>query len=225
MITSDITTIICDMDGVLLDTERLSRSSFEQACTEFSYHLDEPLFADLTGRSALDHRAMLIARYGDAGINFDIRWKEIYLKSLDANVPVMPGAEDFLRQAKARGYILGVGTSSPTNKAIELLGRAGLAPYFEVIAGSNCVARAKPAPDIYELLFAKLRVSPTHCLILEDSENGVNAAIDSGAHVVQLIPKFELVGKNRHIIKIKSLSDFFLSVDISRFEKKLNTPN
>ena len=172
------------MDGVLLDTERLSRSSFEQACTEFSYHLDEALFADLTGRSAPDHRAMLIAKYGDAGINFDIRWKEIYLNSLDAEVPVMPGAEDFLKQARAQGYRLGVGTSSHTNKAVELLGRAGLAPYFKVIIGSDSVQRAKPSPDIYLHVMAVLDVTPEECIIIEDSENGVKAGIAAGAKVL-----------------------------------------
>ena len=211
MITSDITTIICDMDGVLLDTERLSRSSFEQACIEFSYHLDEVLFANLTGRSAPDHRSMLISKYGDAGINFDIRWKEIYLNSLDADVPVMPGAEDFLKQAQARGYILGVGTSSHTGKAVELLGRAGLAPYFKVIIGSNSVQRAKPAPDIYLHVMAVLDVTPEECIIIEDSENGVKAGIAAGAKVL-FIPSAPLHLQSEisaRVIRCHCLSDVF----------------
>ena len=195
----------------MLDTERLSRSSFEQACTEFSYHLDEALFADLTGRSAPDHRAMLIAKYGDAGINFDIRWKEIYLNSLDANVPVMPGAEDFLKRARARGYRLGVGTSSNTDKAVELLGRAGLAPYFKVIIGSDSVQRAKPAPDIYLHVMAVLEVTPEECIIIEDSENGVKAGIAAGTRVI-FIPSTPLDLQSEIstcVIPCQCLSDLF----------------
>ena len=211
MITSEITTIICDMDGVLLDTERLSRSSFEQACTEFSYHLDEALFAELTGRSGPVHRAMLIAKYGGAGIDFDIRWKEIYLSSLDAEVPVMPMAEDFLKQAKARGYILGVGTSSHSSKAVELLGRVGLAPYFKVIIGSDSVQRDKPAPDIYLRVMDFLEVTPEECIIIEDSENGVKAGIAAGAKVLS-IPSAPLHLKSEisaRVIPCHCLSDVF----------------
>ena len=211
MITSEITTIICDMDGVLLDTERLSRSSFEQACTEFSYHLDEALFAELTGRSGPVHRAMLIAKYGGAGIDFDIRWKEIYLSSLDAEVPVMPRAEDFLKQAKARGYILGVGTSSHSSKAVELLGRVGLAPYFKVIIGSDSVQRDKPAPDIYLRVMDFLEVTPEECIIIEDSENGVKAGIAAGAKVLS-IPSAPLHLKSEisaRVIPCHCLSDVF----------------
>ena len=171
------------MDGVLLDTERLSRSSFEQACTEFSYLLDEALFAQLTGRSATDHRTILIAKYGDAGIDFDIRWKEIYLNSLDAGVPVMPGAENFLKQAQTRGYRLGVGTSNHTNHAIDLLNKVGIAKYFNTIIGSDRVQNAKPAPDIYILVMDVLNVKASECVIIEDSENGYSAGARSGAEV------------------------------------------
>ena len=164
----------------MLDTERLSRSSFEQACTEFSYYLDEALFANLTGRSASDHRAILITKYGNAGINFDIRWKEIYLSRLDVQVPVMPGAKNFLKQAQKRGYKLAVGTSSHTDKAIELLCKAQLEQYFSVIVGSDKVQFAKPSPDIYLLIMEELQVTPKVCAIIEDSENGITAALRSG---------------------------------------------
>ena len=175
------------MDGVLLDTERLSRSSFEQACIEFSYNLDETLFADLTGRSAPDHRAMLIAKYGNAGKKFDIRWKEIYHNSLDAEVPVMPGAEDFLKKARERRYILGIGTSSHTDKALELLGMAKLACYFHTVIGSDKVKFAKPSPDIYLHVMQKLNVIPEKCIIIEDSINGIKAAQKSGASVIKFL--------------------------------------
>ena len=97
----------------------------------------------------------------------------------------MPGAENFLKQAYAQGLTLGVGTSSQTKKAIELLSKAGLAHFFKVIVGSDKVELAKPAPDIYFLTISKLNKSPKECLIIDDSLNGIKAALQTGAKVIQ----------------------------------------
>ena len=186
MLGAEITTIICDMDGVLLDTEKLSRSTFEQACAEFEYEVDEALFTNLTGRNASTQQDMLREVYGKPGIDFDQRWKDIYRTRLSAHVPVMPGAMKFLDIVQSAGYNLAVGTSSITDKAETYLQAAGLARYFSLIAGSDLVKKAKPEPDIYHYVMAHLGVQPKHTIIIEDSENGVKAALATGAQVVQI---------------------------------------
>lgn len=177
------------MDGVLLDTERLSRSSFEQTCVLFNTPLDERLFANLTGRSGPAHRQLLTEKYGDAGIEFDLKWKAIYQSSLNKKVPVMSGAAEFLKIVSTCGYQLAVGTSSHTEKAQDYLHRAGLAKFFSLIVGSDQVTNAKPAPDIYLLVMDKLGVKAKNCLIVEDSDNGVIAAFASGAQVAHIPEK------------------------------------
>ena len=87
------------MDGLLLDTERLSEDSFKQASSLFDLAFDTELFVALTGQSGQAHRQIL-ANYLPGEIDavaFDRLWKQIYHDSLSEDVPVKPMAEDFLQ--------------------------------------------------------------------------------------------------------------------------------
>ena len=87
---------------------------------------------------------------------------------------------------KAAHIRLAVATSSRTDKAHRYLDMAGLASYFSHILGSDLVTHAKPAPDIYLLAVERLAVSATSCMVLEDSNNGVAAALASQIRTIHL---------------------------------------
>ena len=203
-IPSDIHLVICDMDGLLLDTERLSEDSFRQTSTAFDVAFDERLFSALTGLSGSAHLPVLKAHLPgviDAAA-FDRHWKQIYHGSLAEHVPVMAGAAAFATCVSRAGLPFAVATSSRTDKATDQLSRAGLAPYFDLIIGGDQVEDAKPHPAIYHKVISSFGVEAAQVLVLEDSNNGVRAGLAAGANVVQipdrLVPDPAFAGQPRY---------------------------
>tara|TARA_A100001015_G_scaffold310206_1_gene411147 strand:- start:3018 stop:3731 length:714 start_codon:yes stop_codon:yes gene_type:complete len=180
--------VICDMDGLLLDTEAVSWQAFCAASKAVSLTPDEVLFAQLTGLSGSAHRPVLVAGLpsGIDSVAFDQDWKQRYHHILAKNVPAKPDAAPFLELVKGAGLSLSIATSSRTTKAEANLSEAGLISYFDHITGGDQVAQSKPAPDIYLRAIDRLGLSPDECLAFEDSNNGVRAAQAAGLPVVQV---------------------------------------
>ena len=185
---SDIHLVICDMDGLLLDTERLSEDSFRRASSLFDLDFDTELFAALTGLSGPAHRKILSAHLPDEVdvVAFERQWKQIYFDSLSEDVPVKPMAADFLKNIRQAAVPVAVATSSHTDKAIDQLNRAGLVPFLDLITGGDQVSQAKPNPEIYQRVITAFGVDSQQVLILEDSNNGVRAGLAAGANTIQI---------------------------------------
>ena len=185
---SDIHLVICDMDGLLLDTESLSEDSFRQASSLFDLDFDTKLFAALTGLSGPAHRKILSTHLPDEVdiVAFERQWKQIYFDSLSENVPVKPMAADFLKTMRQAAVPVAVATSSHTDKAIEQLTRAGLVSFLGLITGGDQVSQAKPSPEIYQRVMTAFGVDSQQVLILEDSNNGVRAGLAAGANTIQI---------------------------------------
>ena len=185
---SRLKAVICDLDGLLLDTEAVSWQTFCAASKAVSLTPDEVLFAKLTGLSGPAHRPVLSAGLPsdiDAAA-FDQDWKQRYHHILATNVPAKPDAAQFLELVRSAGLRLSIATSSRTIKAAANLTRAGFISYFEHITGGDQVAQSKPAPDIYLRAIDRLGLLPDECLVFEDSNNGVRAAKAAGLPVVQV---------------------------------------
>ena len=180
--------VICDMDGLLLDTERLSEDSFRQTSTAFRLSFDADLFAALTGLSGPAHLPVLAAHLPsqiDAAA-FDKFWKQTYHNHLADEVPVIADAQAFVRFIHQAGVPVAVATSSRTDKAADQLSRAGLASYLDMIVGGDQVKQAKPHPEIYHKVISSFHLQADQVLVLEDSNNGVRAGLAAGANVVQI---------------------------------------
>ena len=189
--------VICDMDGLLLDTEAVSWQTFCAASKAVSLTPDEVLFAQLTGLSGPAHRPVLSAGLPsdiDAAA-FDQDWKQRYHNILAKNVPAKPDAAIFLELVRGAGLRLSIATSSQTMKAVAKLTKAGFISYFDHITGGDQVAQSKPAPDIYLRAIERLGLLPDECLVFEDSNNGVRAAQAAGLPVVQ-VPDLQLPSKD-----------------------------
>lgn len=181
--------IIFDMDGLLLDSEKLALVSFEATREHFQLPDRYDVFEKLIGANALLAKEVL--REGFAGLIepevFDAVWQERYLElTTERPIPLMSGVENLLATLKAMGKPMAVATSSKTEGAINKLTAAGIYDYFSVLVGGDQVEQSKPKPDIFLLAAHKLNSDAKHCLAFEDSENGVKAAHAAGMTVVQI---------------------------------------
>jgi beta-phosphoglucomutase len=91
-----------------------------------------------------------------------------------------------LSKLKAEGYGLAVGSNS-VRKTIEIMmEKSGLASYLDFFLSNQDVSKSKPDPEIYNTAIKKLGLTPEECLIVEDNENGIKAAVKSGAHIMKV---------------------------------------
>jgi HAD superfamily hydrolase (TIGR01509 family) len=181
--------LLCDMDGLLLDTEQLSKASFEDLAKERGIPGADQIYPHLMGLSKPGHIEVFRSSF-PAGVDaeaFDVEWKRRFHARLSAgDIPVKDGVRDFLSQSRKLELPVAVVTSTMTALAEELLGRAGLMEFFIAVIGGDQVENGKPHPDIYLRAAEEVSVAASDCLALEDSNNGVLAAHRAGVKTIQI---------------------------------------
>ena len=179
---------LLDMDGLLLDTEKVAQRAFFLSCerVDFSCHIDD--YAQLTGHGSV-LRDKLLANILPKDIDmkaFNHHWWESFHHILSEEVPVKKGAMEFLEYVYSQDIKIVVATSSFTESAEMLLSRAKLRPFIGLIVGGDQVKNAKPAPDIYLKAASSVNVPAQNCMAFEDSDVGTMAAHAAGVPVVQI---------------------------------------
>lgn len=178
--------VIFDMDGLMVDTEPLSRSAWERVIAEFGGTVDDELYRRMLGRRTIESAGMVLEQWPiplTAG-ELMARKSAAYLDILNAGVPPMPGLYALIAELDARGLPWAVATSTPREVALFIIGRLGLLERCGAIAAGDEVVHGKPAPDIYLLAAERLGVEPARCLALEDTPTGCQAAAAAGMTVV-----------------------------------------
>lgn len=192
-----LSALIFDVDGTLADTEDAHRLAFNAAFAEtgHDWNWDRALYTHLlsvTGGKARirffleeNHPEMLD---GD-GIDEEIadlhkRKTAHYVQAMrDGRVPLRPGIERLLKEARDAGMTLAIATTTtPVNLQSLLestLGAESL-DWFSVIGAGDCVENLKPAPDVYLWVLDRLNLAAAECLAVEDSANGLKAAAAAG---------------------------------------------
>ena len=182
--------VLSDMDGVLLDTERLSHMSFESVATRHGF-VDEGgrVFGQLLGLNKAGHQAVFADMLPD-GIDasrFDADWKEDFMARLEADIPLKAKSAAMLQWLVDNHVAVALVTSSSRDKTLRLMERVDFTKHFNVIVCGDEVENGKPAPDIYLRAAEHLNLHPSDCVAFEDSRNGVCAAHAAGARVIQVV--------------------------------------
>jgi HAD superfamily hydrolase (TIGR01509 family) len=185
----NIKAVLLDMDGTLLDTEKVYLESLIAALSACGYTDDIlTLGHAMVGLPASECEAMLRDRYGEhfplADLNkaFSARRDEIF----QAAMPLKRGAVELLDALRGHGYPMAIVTSSSRRTAEEHLALAGIRWRFDAVLTRDDVARGKPSPDLYLLAATRLGFQPASCLAIEDSNPGVTAAHAAGAITIMV---------------------------------------
>ena len=186
---SDYSHVIFDLDGVLLDTEKLYTEATQAVVGEFGKTFDWSLKSQMMGRHELEAAALLVATL-DLPISAEeyLRRQLPIAEALFRSATEVPGAEAFVSVLKQRGHGLAVGTSS-TLRLYEL--KTSHLPWFSafsaVVSGDHPQVKAlKPAPDIFLAAARALGAQAERCLVIEDSPAGVLAARAAGMSVIAI---------------------------------------
>ncbi|KPF62336.1 hypothetical protein IP88_15155 [alpha proteobacterium AAP81b] len=180
--------VIFDMDGLLLDSERVARDLYQAVSAEMGYPMSDAVFASLVGIPEDGNRAQLAAAFGTA-FDYDALRRGT-LARRDAqygdHLPLKPGALAAVAAVAALGLPAAVATSTERRFAEPELAATGILPHLVTLVGRNEVARGKPFPDLYLEAARRLGTPPADCLALEDSYNGVRAAAAAGVPVIMI---------------------------------------
>jgi HAD superfamily hydrolase (TIGR01509 family) len=204
--------VIFDMDGLLLDSEKLALDAFQTTCSKFFLGDLTDVFKQCVG--ANPELGNLILKQGLQGImnhkEFGKEWDKTYTKLIqDKPVPLKKGVHHLLEHIESISTPAAVATSTITEHAKVTLNDSGIGHYFDIIIGGDQVSSSKPDPEIYLKAASMLSTDPSECLAFEDSPNGVKSAVAAGMTVIQipdlLQPDEELL-KMGHIV-LNSLMD------------------
>ena len=185
-----ITAVLFDMDGVVLDTEKLYTRFWQEAANLLGYPMTKE---QALGMRSLNRGAGLAKMQSYFGPDTDydkIRGKRMEL--MDAfvekeGVELKPGVHELLAYLKKRGIKTAIATSSPLERTVLYLTSVGLQDSFDELVSGYMVEKGKPEPDIFLYAAKKLEVEPEYCMVLEDSPAGILAAHRAGCKPV-LIP-------------------------------------
>lgn len=220
-VTMKYKAVIFDMDGLLLDSERLALRLFEQACSAQGYKPDINIYKRCIGSNNAATKDILINSYGK---NFPYetinqQWEYLYeLETQNSTIPLKKGAKELLQWLRYKQIPTAIATSTTRSLAETKLRNTNIIDYFDFLTTRDQVKNGKPAPDIYHLamsLVGKCRqLSPAQYLVLEDSNVGVRAGLAAGANVFQvpdIIPADKLFrNHNRYRLfnSLTTITDF-----------------
>ncbi len=179
-----------DMDGLLIDSERVIMAAWLQAARGAGVPLSAEAFTAVIGRAAAESEAILAELLGGREAHASVRASvERALGALThaERYPIKPGAAHVLQQLAAAGVPCAVASSSSRAEIEERLASAGVLHHFAAVAGGDEVPRGKPDPAVYQLAASRAGVASAQCLAFEDSVNGARSALASGAALV-LVP-------------------------------------
>lgn len=181
--------VISDMDGVILDSEKLYVRFWCEAGQFYGFPFERKHALGIRSMARPFAIERLQGWFGDSFDYDTVRNKRIELMNAYVEkhgIEAKPDAEKLLSYLKEKGIAVALATATPKDRAEEYLRRVGLLQYFDEVVSARMVKNGKPAPDIYLFAAEKLGLKPEECMALEDSQNGIRSANTAGCKTVMV---------------------------------------
>lgn len=180
-VETTIKAVIFDMDGVIIDSEPIQSLAFKEVLAEYGIGPIPEAVVQTPGIRGRENWEILKKRYHlqeDTDVLVEKRMA-VYLRLLRDHLKPRSGFMALLRALKERGYQVALGSSSTTSVQVVVEG-LGLESVFDAVVTGLEAVNAKPHPEIFLRTAEKLGLKPEECLVVEDSEPGVEAAKRAG---------------------------------------------
>ena len=196
--------VIFDMDGLLVDTETVSREAMTLAARQQGAELPHELFVRMVGLNFATSGPLVAEHFGPA---FDVpafqaESTRLFRAAGEMGVALKDGVVELLDLLDALKLPRAIATSSPHQDVDRNLGRHGLRQRFDAVVAGGDYPRSKPFPDPFLKAAEVLGVDPAYCLALEDSHNGIRAAHAAGMMAV-MVPDLLEANAEMHALCVR----------------------
>lgn len=177
--------VIFDLDGVIVSTDNCHYLAWKRMADEEGIPFDRTVNERLRGVSRMESLAIILERAQktyteEEKLELASRKNAYYVEligSLTQN-DILPGALDVLELLKSKGVKIAIGSSSRNTPII--LKQIGLSDAFDAVADGNAIKNSKPDPEVFLLAAKLLGLAPANCLVVEDADAGIEAALAGG---------------------------------------------
>lgn len=184
-----IKAVIFDLDGTVLDTEKLLVKYWCEAANEAGFPMRREHALQLRSLAAKYAEPLMKSWFGDRCEYQVLRKRRMELMSQHLEkfgLEVKSGIPELLYYLGKKGYKRAIATATDLKRASGYLKEVGLFDSFDQIISAHMVKNGKPNPDVYIYAVEQLGLSPTECIAVEDSPNGVISASEAGCKTVMI---------------------------------------
>ena len=209
--------VIFDMDGLMFDTEIISKKAWEIAGERLGYKLDNNVFMEILGTNTQYIKNLFIKKFGDDFPTDEIinERNSLVVKIVEEDgLRVKDGLYELIYHLEQMGIKKAVATSTNRERATELLKKANVYEKFDCIICGDDVKKSKPDPEIFLKAASKLNCKVENCVVLEDSRWGIQAAKSAGMTPVMIPDLLEPDEEMLELIyaKVNTLKEFINSI-------------
>lgn len=182
--------VIFDMDGVICHTNPFHSKAFQIFFAKRNLNPTEKEYAKhMYGKSNKYIFSHFLGReiVGDEFVELEDEKEGFFREIYKDSISPISGFLPFLSSLKDVGFKTGVATSAPFANLELIMGKLGFESKMESVLASENVKKHKPDPEIYLTSASNLGVSPSQCIVFEDSFSGVSAALNAGMRVVGVL--------------------------------------
>ncbi|MBN2273131.1 MAG: beta-phosphoglucomutase [Bacteroidales bacterium] len=180
-----IKAVIFDLDGVIVSTDEFHYLGWQKLADEEGIFFNRTINERLRGVSRLESLEIILEKaaksYSPEEKKALAEKKNGYYRELLKTLSpsdILPGAIELVNALKNAGIKVAIGSSSKNTPFI--LRQIGLADTFDAVSDGNQIKKSKPDPEVFLLAASKMQISPGHCLVVEDADAGVEAALNAG---------------------------------------------
>jgi beta-phosphoglucomutase len=178
--------VIFDLDGVIVSTDEFHYQAWQKMADEEGIYFDRHINERLRGVSRMESLEIILEKAEkqytqDQKTKLATRKNNYYKVLLDTRISpkdILPGVMTILNELKKRGVKIAIGSSSKNSPSI--LKQIGLDTFFDATADGNDIKNSKPDPEVFLIAAQRLGLKPAECLVIEDAEAGISAALAGG---------------------------------------------